>query len=328
MFPRRTLFAAVLLCMLLVLPAAAADRNELSFSVSCTGFVRSGGAVILNRDNTGTNRERISITAYDGSGNVIFGPHYEESFIGSTIAFPSNEPLTWTTLPVTNPLTVRVVSEAGNNFSTQLVYVVNGYCSALDSIEQDETSLSVLLDSISPSVGINGSLPRPRGPVLSLDNLRGYAISNITSLNMRSGAGPEYTIVGRIRGGTYLLPVARNEDASWWLVEVGDFVGWVNAEYLILRGDLTDLPVLLGTGEIARPTLYLYNETLLQVLPGRSGALCLIPGDLEYYIIGRDLGAEWFEIEATCDGVAVTGWVEAERGGLRNPAETDILITN
>jgi len=45
-------------------------------------------------------------------------------------------------------------------------------------------------------------------------------------------------------------------------------------------------------------------------------------------VIGRDIGTDWYEIEAICNGYYVTGWIEADKGAIRNPAEVFIPVTD
>lgn len=169
------------------------------------------------------------------------------------------------------------------------------------------------LDAAIASVG--GAQGPATDPILD----SGYAIVNIGRLNMRSGDGVGFSIVTILRGGTELSIIGRNSDASWWYVTDGDNTGWVNAEFIILRGDLTEAAVEEGDGEAITPTFYVYGNTYIysDTTTLRSNRLCEIPGNAEYTIIGRNVSSGWLLIEADCRGPLI-GWIETSTGALRN----------
>lgn len=324
---------SLLVLLVLVAPLQAAVRNELVFRVGCEGFQSRGGDIILNQDNTGTNRERFIIHATDGNGNTIYGPHEEWSYIGSFINIPAGLFFPWTSAPTANPLTVRVISPEGNGYREQWVYTATGSCGNLPTILIDFYDFESYAGNTSPSVPINADPPRPVGMELSLNDWSGYPgylITTAGSLNIRSGDNAVYTIVGRVRNGTYLRVVGRNEDRSWWYVQVDDIVGWVNAEHVLIRGDLTDIPVVPVEGQVTHPTFVPYSRQTIYTLPiFRALPVCEVAGNLEYYVIGRDIGTDWYEIEAMClDGRYLTGWIEADKGAIRNPGEVFIRVTD
>jgi hypothetical protein len=86
-------------------------------------------------------------------------------------------------------------------------------------------------------------------------------------------------------------------------------------------------------GDFTQPSVYVgFNGTPVNVLPRvGSATLCLIPGNLVYAIVGRTSNSTWYEIEVTCgvseEGETVTGWLLAERGIVRNPANVSIPVT-
>jgi hypothetical protein len=123
--------------------------------------------------------------------------------------------------------------------------------------------------------------------------------------------------------------LGRNEDRSWWYVQVGGLRGWMSAEFLILRGDLTGIREVPVLGDFTQPSMYVgFTGTLLYALPQlNTVTLCELTGDLFYPIVGRTEGSTWYEIVATCDGVETRGWLPAERGLVRNPSGLFIEIT-
>lgn len=71
------------------------------------------------------------------------------------------------------------------------------------------------------------------------------ATVNTRSLRVRQAPDTESPIVAGLREGTTVTVVARNDDIQWLQIEVPDVetLGWVAAEYLIVDGDPTGLPV-------------------------------------------------------------------------------------
>jgi hypothetical protein len=184
--------------------------------------------------------------------------------------------------------------------------------------------------SVGPTVPINQPPPRPVNNPVLLAGERGYLIVNTDNLNLRSGPGAEYSQIAVLDGGTRLIALGTNGNFQrlWWYVEVGGLRGWVSNEFVVIRGDLRGLPVVPVLGELARPTLYVGLRAPLYSAPGIfSAPICEVDGNLFYYVLGADARvASWYLIEADCFGTTVTGWIQAERGLLRNPANIALPI--
>lgn len=338
------LLVLVLLLTAALLPASAAS-GRLSFTLTCGGFVSNGSEMLLTRDNTGARSEAFVVTAIDGAGNNIFTPVSDVFFVGGKIVWPQNDAYTWTRAPLYNPLRLRIISLAGNGLREQIVYEISSDCPGLapfGRIDADEAFARERLLALpgeafvlqpadgetAAPVPLNAAPPRPINPEWLAEGQPGYAVVNTDNLNLRSGDSPRYTVVGIVDGGTRLVVLGRNADRTWWYVQVGGLRGWVNAEFLILRGDLTGVPEVPVLGEYTQPSFYLWVDTPLLALP-RPGApaLCAVPGWLSYQIVGRDAGSNWYQIAAACGGVDTAGWVLAEQGAARNPAGVFIPVT-
>jgi hypothetical protein len=308
--------------------ASAATRDQIRWSVSCSGFQSEGGGFILDRDNTGQGREAFSITGTDGFGNIIFGPYSESLFIGTEISFLEGKAFAWTAQPAANPLRITVISHSGNGLADQVVYSAQGSCALVETTIAFD-SQEAIDGTTSPSTPLNVDPARPTNPDGIGQTQRGFLFSNTTSANLRSGDGLKYTIVGRIRGGTELIVLGVNESRTWWLVQVGEIRGWISNEIVINRGDLRGVPIVLALGEILPPRYYIYaRTTTLYTAPSEfSSAACIIPGDLEYEVVGRTFNATWFQLKVNCNGVEVIGWVPAEAGAMRNDGSLPVPIT-
>lgn len=190
----------------------------------------------------------------------------------------------------------------------------------------------ILIDgNPSPSVPLNTTPPRPvNGPAV-LVGTPGYLLVNTDNLSLRSGPDARFSLIGVLDGGTRLIALGSNGvigDGRWWFVEVGELHGWVTDEFVVIRGDLRNLPVVEPAGEIARPSFYIGG--LNPLYPNRFGnALCLVGGGLFYRAIGVDsTDPSWVQIEADCGTGPVTGWVQFDRGLLRNTGELLLPVVN
>lgn len=344
---RRLLTAGIILGLMLgilgVWQAAAASGSGVTFSLGCGGF-SSSGEILLNRDNTGRGREAFSLSATDGLGNVIFAGAPDSFFVGGTVSWADGGTFGWTRAPRYNPLTLRVVSLSGNGLAAEVVHVAVGSCPELPTITglSDELGIgggalvldpALLAGVTSPASPLNTAPPRPANPEGLVEALPGYAIVNTDNLSVRSGDGPEYTLVAIVDGGTRLVVLGRNafgdDDETWWYVQVGDVIGWVSGQFLVMRGDLSYVPEVPVRGELIQPRFLLIREQApLYVTPNfNANGICVLNGGLEYLVVGRDEDIVWYQIQAECNGATVTGWIPAYLGAIRNPAALFIPVT-
>lgn len=321
---RSLVILTVFLMLALALPASAAKRDGLALAITCTGFTSLGGTLHLNRDNTGAGREHFQIIAHDGDGTTIYSGPVESFYVGSSIAFPVNLTTGFTTPPASNPIVVSVISGAGNALAEQVAYAASGRCSSLPTVESEADLVSGVT---SPSVAVNMLPPSERNTESEIASQSGYGIVNTAYLNLRSGDGPEYTIVGRADGGAKLIVLGHNESLSWWFVRAGNVVGWVIGDFIVLRGDLTDVPLVVPVGEIALPRFFLYSDTALRVSAAPdSAALCTVAKNLEYEIVGHNGDLSQVKVNAVCDNAPVQGWLAVAQGAVRNAGKVGIPV--
>ncbi len=323
MLRRLPLLICTILLVLFVLPAQAAKQDGLSFLVSCEGFASFGGSLILDRDNTGAGREAYQIVATDGDGTVLYASPIESFLVGGVLDFPRGYRISFASTPDNNPISVSLVSLEGNGLRAQTVYQTFGRCAGLPTLAQ-----TVPVAETSPSLPLNTVPPLSRASADQLAGEPGVIIVNTAYLNLRSGDGPQYTIVGRASGGARLIPLGRNAKSSWWYVQAGDVRGWVLGELVIIRGNLTGVPVVDPAGELAVPRFVLYRDAnLLTLADATSAPVCQLAGNLEYVILGRTANSSFFYVSATCiGGGSAEGWLPAELGAVRNSGNLPIPV--
>ncbi len=344
---KRRLFIVALCAALLVMASGVgAGEGNPGFTLDCRGFSSVGGSLVLNRDNTGTQSEAFIISAVDGAGNTIYEPDYDVFFVGTSVSIEPGAGDEWTQGPRYNPLVLQIVSPAGNGLSEQTIVEVVGTCEGLPRFGAIDFLAAFTREAVrrltgeafvlQPADGVtsaplelNAVPPRPVNPDGLAETQPGYAMVNTDNLFLRSGDSPRYEVIGIVDGGTALAVLGRNADRSWWYVQVGGLRGWVSSEFLILRGDLTGVPEIPATGEFTRPSLYVgFSGNPVYALPlVGTQTLCALPGNTSYNIVGRTSNSAWFELDVTCDGVETTGWLPADLGIVRNPADLLIPVT-
>lgn len=310
-----------------MMPAQAGVNSGVTFSLGCEGF-SGAGSITLNRDNTGDLREAFIVSATDGVGNIIYEPVEDSFFVGGNVSWDASKVIPWDVAPQFNPLTLRVVSQDGNNLAVQTIVTATGSCGTLLTFKSLPLIFFVNDGLTSSSLDLNEIPPRPANDPEDVAGLEGYLLVDTDNLWLRSGAGVEFTRVAIVDGGTPLIPLGRNLDRSWWLVQAGDVVGWASNEFLRARGDLTAVPEVESNGEVSPPRFFVFSRTTLWSLPDPGSLpLCVIPGGLEYQVIGRDKNATFYQIQASCDGTVAKGWVATEQGAFRSDSNLPVPQT-
>ncbi|MCQ3929785.1 MAG: hypothetical protein DPW16_04950 [Chloroflexi bacterium] len=121
--------------------------------------------------------------------------------------------------------------------------------------------------------------------------LSASGVVNAGSLNVRSGPGVNYEIIGTVVGGELLPIIGRSSDGSWYNVQTVFGTGWVSARYLITRNEFGNAPVTEDTVD--------ENTYVGPVAIVNAGALNIRSGPgAGYTILGRAVGGDQFVILA------------------------------
>ncbi len=191
----------------------------------------------------------------------------------------------------------------------------------------------------------------------SVDAQAQYAVPilvvNTSFLNVRSGDGPQYSVVVTVVGGTELSVLGTNGDNSWYLVSTPVGPGWVDVSFTLPRGDFSHVPELTPQAPaqpslstpltIGLPTMYyppIYTISPESGIPSGARAFLEVisvnlrtqPGDsapiigvlykdpdlaVDYAIVGYaydEVGVPWVAIIVPTLG---TGWIEAPKITVR-----------
>jgi hypothetical protein len=191
------------------------------------------------------------------------------------------------------------------------------------TLDCSSTGDDALAIDVSPAVSFGEAIPEPDNPDSIIDNYPGYAIVNTSRANVRSGDDVAFKRVAIVNGGTPLVVLGRNANQSWWYVQVDDIRGWMSSEVIVLRGDLTDVPIVeTVNAQRTEPTLYVGfpGNAIVSEVSINGSEVCRLVGRAEHLVLGRNVNGNWYKITGLCrDGVTREGWIQAELGALRNP---------
>lgn len=160
-------------------------------------------------------------------------------------------------------------------------------------------------------------------------------VVNTGALNVRSGPGPQYTVVTSVPGGTELPVLGTNQDNTWYLVATVAGTGWVDVSFTLPRGDFTFVPLvrletltalaaqtvpndiglpefsdLITIPQLEAPTIVV-NTGRLNVRSGpgpQYSILGSVPGGTTFNVLGVTGDGSWYLVESAFG----RGWVAAE----------------
>jgi N-acetylmuramoyl-L-alanine amidase len=176
-------------------------------------------------------------------------------------------------------------------------------------------------------------------------------VVNTGALNVRSGPGPQYTVITSVPGGTELPVLGTNEDNTWYLVASVVGAGWVDVSFTLARGDFSFVPLItvetitapmtqplptsLGlpatAGLVAVPQLeipqVIVNTGRLNVRSGPGPQYTIItsvPGGSTFYPVGVTGDSSWYLVEGTFG----RGWIAVEFTIFRGVFDNIPVILN
>lgn len=182
---------------------------------------------------------------------------------------------------------------------------------------------------------VGGLLPAQTASAQQRQLAMPVLVVNTGNLNVRSGPGPQFTILAVAAGGTTLPVLGTNNDNTWYLVATGVGAGWVDVSFTLARGDFSFVPLITVPAPVATPvtipqTIQLPGATTLPVpvpqlgsarvivntgnLNVRSGpgpqftVVAVVPGGTTLTPVGVTGDNLWYLVE----GQFGRGWVSAE----------------
>ncbi len=171
---------------------------------------------------------------------------------------------------------------------------------------------------------LSGTVIQPAGAAIFTvpepEPVRNYLIVNTSFLNIRSGPGAGYTVVETASGGTELDITGSTPDGAWFRVTGPFGAGWVNAEFVIFRGDFDGVSIIRyadAIGSTSMPQAVVSAPINVYLGPGvETGLLGTAPAGLNLPVIGRSADGSWLQVQ-TQSGA---GWVLASTVTFRGDA--------
>jgi len=142
-------------------------------------------------------------------------------------------------------------------------------------------------------------------------------IVNVPFINLRSGPGDEFSILGKLRGGTKAPILGQNDNGSWLYIETTVGKGWVNKINVLTKDFFGGVPVVANTS----------NEYNAKVITGaaaiRKGPgiafdrISTVAARAEVTIIGKSPDGAWWLIRYA----KVQGWIS--KAVVRAPSQAE-----
>lgn len=123
-------------------------------------------------------------------------------------------------------------------------------------VVDDTESAAAVVAAVTNGAATDDATAMPTTPDMAATThtvLLGMVASGDDRLNVRGGPGTAYAIVAKARSGESYPVVGRTEDATWLQIDRDGDLGWVSAEFLVVEGDVSTLPVVI-TPATAAPT--------------------------------------------------------------------------
>lgn len=140
-----------------------------------------------------------------------------------------------------------------------------------------------------------------------------YVVVLSNYLNVRSGPGVNFAVLGQVSGGQNLPIVGRTADNTWYQVQTPFGTGWVSAAFVAARNEYGASPVTTATAATAALSgpVAVINTGALHLRSGPGAqytSLGTLAGGAEARIVGRSLDWSWWLLE-TPFGL---GWANAQ----------------
>jgi hypothetical protein len=183
------------------------------------------------------------------------------------------------------------------------------------------TPVSVGTAGPTPTATNTGLPPIPAGALAA-------TVIRAGVLNVRDAPSLGGNVIGRIlRGQTYQV-VGRNDDATWFVLQLNGRQGWAWGYYLFINGNEFNAPVVAATTLYGIPAGF--NDTGVLVQSEATIRLRLEPNVLSPQIgrvtwgaflpvSGRTAGGDWYQVlwKGTIGWIAAA-WVEIRQGDYNN----------
>lgn len=172
------------------------------------------------------------------------------------------------------------------------------------TVEYLELYNNAFIDFKIEQVGSNPSTPAPQGTTATV------TASVLNVRNAPSAVGS--LVVTKIRRNETFAITGRNDNGSWYKLNVNGVEGWVSSAYVRINNTAGGVPVVPGEPQNVNPGDTIVSTSgvrlnLRQAPTTASASLALVPANTSMKVVGRNASSTWFQVEYT----GQTGWVSA-----------------
>lgn len=157
----------------------------------------------------------------------------------------------------------------GNPNTTEVVYPIRLYGLVLDGHTSEQAFQGEIyvdaLEAVTFADSLNVSTANPNTTSTTDNQTEGGAVAIVTAnrLNVRSGPGTGYGIVGKVTRGQSLPVIERDAGSGWVHIKIPGTTGWVSDNYVRIEGAATTA---------SQPALTTPNTTSTDAQAGRQSA--------------------------------------------------------
>lgn len=183
--------------------------------------------------------------------------------------------------------------------------------------------LSLLLTVIAPAMAQDSTAtPQPTAQAPALTASTGFFATADFRVNVRSGPGTQYTVLGQARAADALDITGRSENSQWLRVNFNGQEGWVSAALFTVTGDVATASVAEAgatavlrnpsgttttgaTGDVVVITRV--NANLRATASVNADVIATIPFNTTLTVIGRSETNNWVQVKYNDQ----TGWLSS-----------------
>ncbi len=149
------------------------------------------------------------------------------------------------------------------------------------------------------------------------------------NVNVRSGPGEAFAIIGRLTGGQAVAFIGRNADSQWLQLQAEGVPQWVNVGFLIINGDVNSLPVTSAqAGNQPVLTGVIGNAYVINVRTGPGIGYAsigrMVQGET-VQLVGRSANSQWVRLAGADSRWIGSGFVTSLNGFIGGLPVTDAL---
>jgi uncharacterized protein YraI len=173
---------------------------------------------------------------------------------------------------------------------------------------------------------LNSNVPVSQLPVIGAPdpqppaNVTPSAVVTTGALNVRSGPGPNFSILTVVRQGEQLALLGRNSTGSWVKVRTASNVeGWVNASYIQTNVPVSSLPVVDSPAPTPAAVVTASSANVRTGPGGQYEVIAVLSQGQTVPIQGRNNASTWIQVTL---GNGQVGWVRS------NAVQTNLPISS